>query len=259
MHVEERLGRDGDARALGDERAETALVCELHVAPLLLKLRVVRERLECAQPVRVLQPAVADARGDELREAGIAHGDEPARRDAVGHVAKFSRPQLGEIAQHGLLQQLGVELRDAVDRVAADAREVRHAHVAWSAFVDEREPRESRVVAGKSGAHFVEEATIDLEDDLEMPRKQRAEEIDRPLLQRLGEQRVIRVGERRASHRPRFVPAERVFVHEQAHQLRDGDRGVRVVELHGPFFVEGRRECRRSALGCAAYPATSSS
>ena len=188
--------------------------------------------------MRVLQPAVADARGDELRQAGIAHGDEPPRRDAVGHVAKFFRPQLGEIAQHGLLQQLGVELRDAVDRVAADAREVRHAHVARPAFIDEREPREPRVVAGKSGAHFVEEAAVDFEDDLEMPRKQRAEEIDRPLLQRLGEQRVIRVGEGRARDRPRFVPAERVLVHEQAHQLRDGDRGMRVVELHGPFFME---------------------
>ena len=119
-------------------------------------------------------------------------------------------------------------------------REIRHAHIARPAFVDEREAREPRVVAGKCGAHFVEEAAVDLEDDLEMPREQRAEEIDRPLLQRLGEQRVIRVGERRARHRPRFVPAERVLVHEQSHQLRDGDRRVRVVELHRPLFVEGR-------------------
>ena len=81
-----------------------------------------------------MQPAVADARGDELREAGIAHGDKAARRDAVGDVAKFLRPQLGEIAQHGLLQQLGVELRDAVDRVAADAREMGHAHIARRRF-----------------------------------------------------------------------------------------------------------------------------
>ena len=111
QHVEERLRRDGDARALGDERGEAALVRELHVAPLLLKLRVVGERFELAELVGILQPAVADARGDELREAGIAHGDEAPRRDAVGHVAEFLRPQLGEIAQHGLLQQLGVELR----------------------------------------------------------------------------------------------------------------------------------------------------
>jgi len=42
-HVEERFGCDGDARALGDERGEAAFVGELHVAPLLLKLRVVGE------------------------------------------------------------------------------------------------------------------------------------------------------------------------------------------------------------------------
>ena len=29
-----------------------------------------------------------------------------------------------------------------------------------------------------------------------------------------------------------------MFVHEQAHQLRDADCGVRVIELHGPFFME---------------------
>ena len=133
-----------------------------------------------------------------------------------------------------------MELRDAVDRVAADAREMRHAHVARPAFINEREPREPRVVAGECGAHFVEEAAVNLEDDLEMPREQRAEEIDRPLLQRLGEQRVIRVGESRARHGPRFFPAERVLIHEQAHQLRDRDRGMRVVELHGPFFMERR-------------------
>ena len=104
-----------------DERGEAALVGELHVAPLLLKLRVVGERLQLAQLVEVSQPAVADALGDELREAGIAERDEAARRDAVGDVAELLRPQLGEIAQHGLLQQFGVELRDAVDGVAADA------------------------------------------------------------------------------------------------------------------------------------------
>ena len=99
---------------------------------------------------------------------------------------------------------------------------------------------EPRVVAGKSRAHFVEEAAVDLEDDLEMPREQRAEEIDGPLLERLGQERVIRVGERRARDCPRFIPVERVLIHEEAHQFRYGHRRVRVVELYGPLFVERR-------------------
>ena len=103
------------------------------------------------------------------------------------------------------------------------------------------ESRASRASSpGKARAHFIEEAAVDLENDLQMPREQRAEEIDRPFLQRLGEQRVIRVGEGRARHLPRFVPAERVFIDEQPHQLGDRDRRMRVVELHGPFFVEVR-------------------
>ena len=115
-----------------------------------------------------------------------------------------------------------------------------HAHVARPAFVNQRKPREPRVIAGKSRAHFIEKTVVDLVDDLEMPRQQRAEKIDRPLLQRLGHQGVIRVGKGRARHRPRFLPAKRVLIHEQPHQLRDGDRRMRVVELHGPLFVEGR-------------------
>ena len=81
--------------------------------------------------------------GDKLREAGIADGDEAARRHAVGDVAEFPRPQLGKIAQHRLFQQFRVELRDAIDGMAADARKMCHAHVARSAFINEREPRDA--------------------------------------------------------------------------------------------------------------------
>ena len=106
--------------ALGDERGEAALVREFHLAPLLLKLGIVGERFELAQSVEILQPAVADARGDQLRQSRIAQGDKTPRRHAIGDIAKFLRPKLREIAQHRLLEQLGVKLRDAVDGVAAD-------------------------------------------------------------------------------------------------------------------------------------------
>ena len=98
----------------------------------------------------------------------------------------------------------------------------------------------ARIVAGKCGAHFVEETPVDLEDDLEMPRQQRAEKIDGPFLQRLGQQGMVRVGERRARDLPRFVPAESMLIHEQPHQLGHRNRWMRVVKLHGPLFVESR-------------------
>ena len=64
----------------------------------------------------------------------------------------------------------------------------------------------ARVVAGVARADFVEKAAIDLEDDLQVPRQQRAEERERPLLQRFGQQRVIGVGAACLRDRPRPRP-----------------------------------------------------
>ena len=45
-----------------------------------------------------------------------------------------------------------VERRDAVDRVAADAGQVRHAHVALAALVDQRQALDQRLVARDGAA-----------------------------------------------------------------------------------------------------------
>ncbi len=81
-------------------------------------------------------------------EPRIAQGDEAPRSNAVGDVAKLLRPELGEIAKHGLLEQLGVQRGDTVDRVAADDGEIRHPDGARAAFIDQGKPRDALVVAG---------------------------------------------------------------------------------------------------------------
>ena len=53
-----------------------------------------------------------------------------------------------------------------------------------------------------------------------------------PLLERLREDGVVGVGHHAAHHRDGLVKLEAVNVHEQAHQLGDDHRGVRVVDLH---------------------------
>jgi hypothetical protein len=62
-------------------------------------------------------------------------------------------------------------------------------------------------------------------------RQQHLEPRQRPLLQRFGQERVIRVGERLPGEIPGLVPAEVGLVEQDSHELRDGERGVRVVEL----------------------------
>ena len=65
-----------------------------------------------------------------------------------------------------------MKLRDAVDRVTADAREMRHAHVARAGLIDERESRQPGVVRREFFAYFIEKTAINLVHDFEMPREQ---------------------------------------------------------------------------------------
>ncbi len=73
---------------------------------------------------------------------------------------------------------------------------------------------------------------IDAVDDLQMARQQPLEQLDRPGLERLRQQRVVGVGQRRDRDLPGFVPAEIVQVDQDAHQFGDREARMGVVELH---------------------------
>jgi hypothetical protein len=101
--------------------------------------------------------------------------------------------------------------------MATDRREVRHPDALRAAFVDQAHAREAIVVAWKPRADLVEEAPVDLEDDLEVPRQETREERHRPGFECLGQQRVV--GGERSPERPRPWPS-RPGRHEEPHQLR---------------------------------------
>ena len=102
---------------------------------------------------------------------------------------------------------------------------------------------------GKRARTVVEQAAIDLADDLQVARQQHLEPGERPFLQGLGQQRVIRVGQRPLGEVPGLVPAEVGVVEQNAHQLGDGQRRVRVVELDGDLLGQ------RAPIGVAAAEA----
>ena len=68
--------------------------------------------------IRLLQPA--------------PHGD------AVRDVGEALRPQLREVGEDRFAHQPRVQLRHAVDAMAADHRQVRHAHAPVAFLVDQR-------------------------------------------------------------------------------------------------------------------------
>jgi hypothetical protein len=131
-----------------------------------------------------------------------------------------------------------VQRSDAVHPPARHRREVRHAHRLLAALVDERHALHAPLVAREPRAHVFEEAAVDLVDDLEVPRQHAPEERQGPRLERLRQERVVRVGERSRGDGPGVVPAEPVDVHQETHQLGHRHRRVRVVQLHGVLLAE---------------------
>ena len=125
-----------------------------------------------------------------------------------------------------------MNLRHAVDVMAADDRQVRHPDPPPAAFVHDRHPLHAFDVARIEVAHLLEEPVVDLVDDLQVAREDPLEEAHRPGLQRLRHQGVVRVCEGPPGDVPRPVPLEVVDVEQQAHQLGNGDGRMRVVQLN---------------------------
>ena len=81
--------------------------------------------------------------------------------------------------------------------------------------------------------HLIQEAAIDLVDYFQRARQHAAEQRQPPGLQRLGQQRVVGVGQRAPGDVPGLVPLQPVLVHQQPHQFGHRDRRMGVVQLRG--------------------------
>ena len=157
---------------------------------------------------------------------------EPApERDAVRLVDDPVRVERVQVPKHRFPHQPRVQGRDAVDLVRAQKGEVPHADAPSLAFVDERNGFDLITVQAPGSAEPVQMQPIDQIDDLHMARQHALHEPNRPSFQRLGQERMVRVVEGVGGDAPRLIPVQPVLVHEQAHQLGDGDGGMRVVEL----------------------------
>jgi hypothetical protein len=84
-----------------------------------------------------------------------------------------------------------------------------------------------------SGSHVAQKTTVDLEDDIHVPRQDPADEVHRPGFQCFGQHRVVGVGKGFFTDGPGVVPCQPFLVHEQAHEFGNGDGRVGVVELDG--------------------------
>ena len=235
VRVEDRLGIDHLSRSGLEPAGEPHLGLALGSANGAAERLVFGQRLELLELLEIGDPAVADGVRDHPGERRIREQEEAPLRDAVRLVVEPAREERGKVGHDGLREQVRVERRHTVGAVRADDGEVRHADLPRLALLDEAHARGSCLITGETRAHVVKEAAVDLVDDLEVPRQQHLEPGQRPLLERFGQQRVVRVRERALREIPGLVPSELRLVEEDPHQLRDRERRVRVVQLHRDF------------------------
>ncbi len=216
-----RKGRLGRARG-STERVAKALV--------------VGQGPESRQLGEVGDPAVADCLGDGVGEARVCQQQPTPRRDAVGLVVETLGKHLGQVLHRGRAQQRRMKCRHTVGAVRAHDRQVGHPNVLAAALLDQARAYHATVVAGEAGPDVIEQAAVDLEDDFQVARQQQLEPRQRPFLERLGQQRVVGVGQRPLGEVPRLIPSEARLVEQDAHQLGDGQRRVGIVELDGDLL-----------------------
>ena len=77
--------------------------------------------------------------------------------------------------------------RHTVGAMRADDRQIGHANLALGAFLDQAHALNASFIAGKARSNLIEQAAVDLVDDLQMTRQHHLEPFDRPLLQSFGQ------------------------------------------------------------------------
>ena len=203
------------------------------------KRRVVGQREEVTELGQVRDPAVANGLGDQTSEVGVRQEEPATWRDAIGFIIEPLGKQVGEILHHRRAQQPGVDLGHAISAVAPNNRQVGHAHLLHGCFLDQARAHDARLVLREARPHVVQEAAIDLIDDLEVSGETNLEEMDWPLFQGLGQQGVIGVCQRPRGQIPGLVPAEPGLIQQEAHQLGHGQRRMRVIELDRHLLWQG--------------------
>jgi len=182
--------------------AEDALVAELCVVEGLEE--VVRddalgERLE---KVQVADPFVGlESSGEDCAEGRIALEEPAAWCNTVCDVDELVGPELSELVEGRVAEDLGVDGSNTVNLVAADNGEIGHADALGESLFDDRHAGDLLVVEATTSvlvdlsASHVEEGEVDVVDDLEVAGKEVFEHSDRPGLEGLREDGVVSVGE----------------------------------------------------------------
>jgi hypothetical protein len=103
---------------------------------------------QCADQRQVVLPGIPEPLAEQRRQAGIRLFQPAPHRDAIRDIDEAFGAKLREAAEHVRAHQFRMQARDAIDAMAADHRQMRHAHLAVIADGDDRQVTLAGDVAG---------------------------------------------------------------------------------------------------------------
>ena len=237
LHVEDRVGIEHDALRLFDVGGKIELIRALDLAEAVQHRSVVCIGLELFKRFGLQEVFIpARKRAHELVEPRVDLREPAAVVDAVGHIFELLRLHRALVFENVVSQDVRVQSAHAVHGHAARDAQVCHADL--TVPDDGHFARLGFVVVVVFDFFLI--AARDLGDDRPHARQKRLHQLLRPALERLGKHRVVRVSDGVRRNVPRRVPVEARIIHQDAHELGDDERGVRVVDLDDILFVEIR-------------------
>ena len=236
LHIKQRFRVHHHVKLLGDKRRQTLFILQLRTAYRLVHQRVITMLFQLAELAEIGSPGTANVLIQYLRKRRVGQRQPAARRHAVGDVAKTRREDFRKISKQRLHHQIGVQLRHAVYFVADHHRQPRHTHAAAVRLINDRGTSQQAGIVRILLLQRLQEVVVNLKDDLQMARQNFAQHIHRPGFQCFAHQRVVGVREHLAADLKRIVPAKLVLINQQAHQLRDRQHRVGIVEVNGDFI-----------------------
>ena len=208
LNIKDGIGIDLEAEGIEDGVREDLLVGAFDVGKLFEEGRIASELLQALEFGEVGDPRIANSVGDEVGQARVGLEQPATLGDAVSLVGEVVGHHFVEIAEDGLLEDFRVQGGDAVDRARADKAEIGHTHILVAAFINEAHAAETRQVAGIEVGHLLQEAGVNLVDDLHMTGQDALHEGHGPLFKGFRQHGVIGITGAGAHEFPCFVPRD---------------------------------------------------
>src|SRR5699024_7261810 len=150
-------------------------------------------------------------------------------------IIKLLRHHLIEIFELLFLQNLCVQSRNTVDRVACHDCQMCHLHLS---IIDNCHLFDLLIVSRITILNFYDKSAVDLLNDLIDSRKQSGEQLNRPFFQSFCHDRMVRVSHGLSSNVPCLIPSKSFLIHQNTHQLSHSHSRMCIIHLECHFLIQ---------------------